>query len=370
MNRRQLLKLLPSSLAVTTLMPLSSRAETEFERYKRQQQAGVDRIKGEWKRYRKNYLLAYRDYKRKLGAVWAKPELSNKTEWVEYGDDLKTKRVVDFKSNEVRISFANTEDAKISEQQILQEFRKIVSASIGESYQKDPVLTQAAGKKPPKSMESVSQISEKDIRSLLADAKRQQQKTRKGDVVTVTIPMKADAVPQRAQGYLPKVKQAASKWNVPVPLVLAIMQTESSFNPMARSHIPAFGLMQIVPGSAGRDASKHAYGKERLLSGKELFQPNTNIELGCAYLNLLDTRYLKAVKDPKSRQYCAIAAYNTGAGNVARAFTGNTSVKSAAKRINQMSSTQVYAHLRKNLKYEEARNYLYKVTKAMPTYQA
>lgn len=370
MKRRTLLQLLPLSTMGLTLQPAISVAESEFERYQRQQQAGVDRIKNEWKRYRKNYLLAYRDYKRKIGAVWAEPELSDRTAWVEYGDKLKTKRVMDFNKNEVRISFANTKDAKLSEDQIRQEFEKMIRATIGDSYRKDPVLAQATGKKPPKAMESVSQISQQDMRQLLAKAKRQQQKTRKGDVVTVTIPLKADAVPQRARGYLPKVKQAANKWSVPVPLVLAIMQTESSFNPMARSHIPAFGLMQIVPGSAGRDASKHAYGKERLLSGQELFQPQTNIELGCAYLNLLDKRYLKAIKDPKSRLFCAIAAYNTGAGNVAWAFTGKKSVGGAAKKINQMTPTQVYAHLRKNLKYEEARNYLYKVTKAMPTYQA
>ncbi|KZZ43571.1 hypothetical protein A3759_12700 [Thalassolituus sp. HI0120] len=370
MKRRQLLKLLPTASAILAFQPALSRAESEFERYKRQQQAGVDKIKNEWKRYRKNYLLAYRDYKRKIGAVWADPELSNRTEWVDYSDNLKTKRVIDFKSNEIRISFANTESAKVSEDAIRKEFDKVIRATIGDSYQRDPVLTQTTGQKAPQAPQTVSQISQDQAQTLLAKAKRQQQKTRKGDVVIVTIPLKADAVPERARGYLPTVKQAANKWGVPVPLVLAIMQTESSFNPMARSHIPAFGLMQIVPASAGRDASKHAYGKERLLSGQELFQPQTNIELGCAYLNLLDKRYLRAVKDPQSRLYCAIAAYNTGAGNVARAFTGNTSVSSAAKKINLMTPPQVYAHLRKNLKYEEARNYLYKVTKVMPTYQA
>lgn len=370
MKRRQLLKSLPITAVSLSILPSLSQAETEFERYQRQQEAGVEKMKSEWKRYRKNYLDAFRNYKRKLGKVWAKPELSDKTRWVEYGKDLKTQRVVDFDKNEVRISFANTEDAKLSDQRIREEFEKIAHASIGKSYKKDPVLLQTTGEKSPRSDDTVTHIDPNDIQRLLAKAKKQQNKTRKGDVVTVTIPLKADALPKRARSYLPSVKQSSQKWKVPAPLVLAIMQTESAFNPMARSHIPAFGLMQIVPGSAGRDATKLAYGKERLLSGAELFQPHTNIELGCAYLNLLDTRYLKAVKDPKSRLYCVIAAYNTGAGNVARAFTGKTSVKSAARKINQMTSTQVYAHLRSNLKYEEARNYLYKVTKAMPDYQA
>ena len=72
--------------------------------------------------------------------------------------------------------------------------------------------------------------------------------------------------------------------------------------------------------------------------------------------------------DDKSRQLCVIAAYNTGAGNVARAFSGTTSVKKALPIINRLSSKQVYAHLRSNLKYEEARNYIKKVTQTLPLY--
>src|SRR5690554_6218531 len=125
----------------------------------------------------------------------------------------------------------------------------------------------------------------------------------------------------------------ATKWQVEPALVMAIMQTESAFNPMARSHIPAFGLMQIVPSSAGRDASKAVWGKDQLLSGQQLFNPHTNIELGCAYLNILDTRYLAAIKHPQSRLYCTICAYNTGAGNVARADRKSTRLNSSHVRI-------------------------------------
>ena len=373
MKRRQLLQYLPLTtlpLSALALLAPASHAETEFERYQRQQQEGLNRLQSEWQQYRRRYLSAYRDYKQRLNTVWSKPELSSQTRWVDYNDDLSARRVIDFANNEVRLSFANTDQMAISEARIRAEFEKTLQASIQQAYRNDPVLTQVTGAQTPDADQSVSQIPSADIPQLLARASTQQQQTGKGTVVTVTIPLAADALPKRARGYLPQVKRAAHKWQVPVPLVLAIMQTESAFNPMARSHIPAFGLMQIVPGSAGRDASKHAFGRERLLSGQELFQPATNIELGCAYLNLLDTRYLKAIKHPQSRLFCTIAAYNTGAGNVARAFSGNTSVTTAAKRINRLTPTQVYAHLRQHLKYEEARNYLYKVTQAMPAYQA
>ncbi|QQD22621.1 DUF3393 domain-containing protein [Oceanospirillaceae bacterium ASx5O] len=369
MLKRRLFLQLTASLPAL-LLSAGSRAETEFERYQREQRAGVQNIKNAWQDYRSNYLAAYRDYRQQLEKVWSKPELSDKKVWVEYSDNLRTRRTVDFERNEVRLSFTGEEAARLSDARIRAEFEKVINASLEQAYKADPVLARTGGAQPPASRQPVAGIKPEQITELLQQARQQQQRTGKGEVVTITIPLNRNAVPQRAQNFLPIVKQQAQKWRVDPALVMAIIQNESSFNPMARSHIPAFGLMQIVPASAGRDATRKAWGKEKLLTGAELFRPETNIELGCAYLNILDTQYLAAVKDPQSRLYCVIAAYNTGAGNVARSFTGNTSVRDAAPRINALSPTQVYAHLRRRLPYEETRNYLEKVNKSLTTYKA
>ncbi|MCS5932560.1 transglycosylase SLT domain-containing protein [Klebsiella pneumoniae subsp. pneumoniae] len=55
--------------------------------------------------------------------------------------------------------------------------------------------------------------------------------------------------------HLGMVRQASRKYGVDESLILAIMQTESSFNPYAVSHADAMGLMQVVQHSAGRDVS-------------------------------------------------------------------------------------------------------------------
>ena len=115
------------------------------------------------------------------------------------------------------------------------------------------------------------------------------------------------------------------------------MQTESSFNPKARSHIPAYGLMQLVPKSGARDAFYHVYKKDRLLKDTYLYVPANNIELGCAYINKIRYAYFKNIKDDKSAYYCTISAYNTGAGNVARALTGKTKLKAATNKVNSMN---------------------------------
>ena len=176
------------------------------------------------------------------------------------------------------------------------------------------------------------------------------------------------AMSDRAKHYLPFIYAESEKHELPAPLVLAIMHTESHFNPKAKSHVPAYGLMQIVPTTAGHDVNKLFRGKDKPMKASELYNPKINIETGTAYLKILDSRYLRGIKDEDSATYAVIAAYNTGSGNIAKAF-GERSVRAAIKKINAMSSEQVYYHLLANLPYEETRNYLKKVNKRMQSYQ-
>lgn len=169
----------------------------------------------------------------------------------------------------------------------------------------------------------------------------------------------------RAKPYQSQVKKQAQQLKLSESLLLAVMETESSFNPLARSPIPAFGLMQVVPNSAGVDVNKRLNGIETAPSEASLYHPETNIQFGSTYFDLLFNRYFKNVDDPTSRFYCAISAYNTGPGNVARTFNGDSmSLSKAQKKINQMTPEQVKQHLLKNLPYEETRKYLGKVIKA------
>jgi membrane-bound lytic murein transglycosylase C len=173
-----------------------------------------------------------------------------------------------------------------------------------------------------------------------------------------------------AERYADVVLRQARAHRLSPSLVLAVIHNESAFNPRATSHIPAYGLMQIVPKSAGIDAYEFLHGEARLLAPEYLYDPRNNVELGAAYLGLLDRRYLRDVGHPRSRLHCAIAAYNTGAGNVARAFTGGTSMRAAAEVINGMPPERVFAQLQERLPFEETRRYLVKVTDARNNYRA
>lgn len=90
--------------------------------------------------------------------------------------------------------------------------------------------------------------------------------------------------------------------DVPLDVLLAVAATESAWNPDARSHADAHGIMQIQwPGTA-----QHL-GVTRL---SELYNPCLNIELGA--------RYLRELLDRSDGDLTrALAAYNYGPGRIA-----------------------------------------------------
>ena len=154
------------------------------------------------------------------------------------------------------------------------------------------------------------------------------------------------------------VVDQSSRFGIDPALVLAIMHTESNFNPRARSPVPAYGLMQLVPKTGGRDAYLFVYNKDRVLNADYLYVPKNNIELGCAYIKKIRSVYFREIKNDISAYYCTIAAYNTGPGNVAKALTGEKKLKPAINQINKLPPDQLYRKLVNNLPYKESRKYL------------
>jgi hypothetical protein len=96
-------------------------------------------------------------------------------------------------------------------------------------------------------------------------------------------------------------KRASAAHQLPETLLLAVARGESDFEPEARSHANAYGLMQILwPGTA-----KHL-GLERL---SELLDPCTNVDAGTRYLKELLQRY-------QGNLHRSLAAYNYGPARI------------------------------------------------------
>lgn len=173
----------------------------------------------------------------------------------------------------------------------------------------------------------------------------------------------------KSKRYLDIIDKYSKKFNINKSLISAIIKEESYFNPLAKSHIPAYGLMQIIPTANGKDAYRKLTGENKILSPKYLLDSKNNIELGTQYLEIIQQNYLKGIIDPKKLLYCTISTYNIGIGSLFRSIMNreritdfNNLQKESIEKINKMTSEELYSHLISSDKLSiEAKHYLPKV---------
>ncbi len=106
--------------------------------------------------------------------------------------------------------------------------------------------------------------------------------------------------------YEESIIKYSFQYNLDPHLVMAVIWVESKYEPKATSRKDARGLMQIIP-PTGRWIAKEI--KMETYSDDLLYDPDTNIRMGCWYLS-----YLLEVFDGDVE--LALAAYNGGMGNV------------------------------------------------------
>jgi membrane-bound lytic murein transglycosylase C len=318
--------------------------------------------------YAQSYLARYKAYQQEVTEQWGDyAKLSSAHDYILYKKDLHQRVILDYQNNQILIESLNGKDLDVK--QVLSE---LAGTSVGGALSKDPVLPNVKVQSEAESLLKTIAGSD-DVTSVMAKASIVQGD---GDATSkriqqVRISLPAQSVVDRAKPFFPAATKMSAEFDVDRSLILAVTQTESSFNPLAQSPIPAFGLMQIVPDSAGKDVNVHINKKDKSPDVGTLFKPDENIRFGAAYLHILDSRYLKDIKDDRSRLYCTIAAYNTGAGNVASVFhpDNKRSLSAAVEVINQLSPDEVYQQLIAKLPYQETRTYLKKVSTALQQYQ-
>ena len=114
--------------------------------------------------------------------------------------------------------------------------------------------------------------------------------------------IKAFLYPRKYSVY---VEKYSKEYNLDENFVYSIIKAESKFNPNALSHKGAKGLMQIA--DITRDWAIVELDLEKDI---DIYDPETNIMIGCWYLN----RLYKEFGDTD----LVIAAYNGGSGNVSK----------------------------------------------------
>lgn len=308
-----------------------------------------------------------------VGKQWGKKEvrLPERKRYVKYTQNYRSRAIVDFDAGEIMVETLDDKDPRVS--------------------LKNAIVTTLLTPNDPRSVDlftdkEITLTSEREpyLLGLVVDQNKRQVRTpaeaepfadwlvanqaatrpvehegAKKIAHFVKIAMVANFSNKQAEKYRPIVARMAAQFQISPSLVFAIIRTESNFNPFAVSSAPAYGMMQLVPTSGGRDAYRKVKGQDGIPSRDYLFDPQNNIELGTAYLHVLMYNQLDDVANTVSREYCVISAYNTGPGNVYKTFAKEQRV--AVDLINSLQPSALYDRLRTGLPYQETRDYLAKV---------
>ena len=302
----------------------SAQVESEFDNYVKNQRSAIDSLKGryehdidllekEYEEYIKAERDAYNKFIKEKKAIWGNDNVveTTNTEWVEYSKDGKSRSVVDFEEGEATIEIIITPEEEKSEDVVEKKIEdKLKELIINKGKTKDydtqqekardlqdtPILEEQietpSGEIVTKDNldEGVKEIAkEAEIQKTVIEGDDGQ----KRQVITVKLDLVPDHIKKRAEKYQSEVEKYCRIYNVDPSMAFAVMQTESSFNPKAKSHVPAYGLMQIVPSSAGQDCAKSLKKPFKKPTANYLYEPANNIEMGVHYLHLLKKRYIQ-----------------------------------------------------------------------------
>jgi membrane-bound lytic murein transglycosylase C len=395
----RLLSLLVLAFSLCALL-VPSRTLSQVDDLEREFLQGAKQMEKEYRDFEK---AAFEEYERGVRAMWNDFVTSTQKDWVEYSTDKTGRSMVDFEKGEVVVQvLVPEEEAKRNPNEVKEKLAKeIERLAVDHGKMRDYPLPQEALRDEPTPSPSAggeipsppllsypvlenqlsdrkgNPVTEKNTKQFAQEVlsaepvSKEEIQSEKGKMVKAQV--RFALIPNhlriRAEKHLSRVRKNSGRFDVEIPLAFAVIHTESYFNPKATSPVPAYGLMQLVPKSGGLDAYRFVHGVNKVPSADYLYDPDNNVELGIAYLRLLRENYFSGVKDPQNALYCAIAAYNTGPGNLSSAFTGDKKLAPAIERINRLKPDELFSHLRGHLPYPETRDYLKRVSERMSLYE-
>lgn len=293
-----------------------------------------------------------------LGKYWQPVESDQAKLWVTYSKDFLIKRVVDFEHEQVRLSYQGQALVKATPLSLQRDVERFLRLDLVAAYNMDDLLPLLLGDAP-ELKQSLLNLTPTQIRSLYPSADLHRDKGVLGDVLTLVIDLPVESLKQRADSIQPMVMQLAQASNVSPALTMAIIHQQSAFNFLANTSQPSLGLMLVTPNQAGEHTEA--------LEGKVLYHPEHNIEYGIKKLAQLEQQF-SAIENLEARQLCVIAAFRVGPSEVARVFTGRTSLSQAMPLINQLSARQVQGQFSSQLHKLNGGQYVQQVSTLLALY--
>jgi len=354
-------------------------------------------VRKKQEKYDREVSKAFKDYKVNTAKVWgSKVVVPSAKINVTYQKNLKQRSIMDFSEGTVKVELALDIDKSDLPSAVRKKLASAIRQAILEGADTRSIIDIAKQPNAPANAmmpvlsglvaaKNGAPLQKKDINDFLFSVTktyRLHPLTGSDGVKMVAVSAEFSLIEQhlivRSKRYEDAVDRNAELHLIPAALIFAIMETESSFNPMAKSPVPAFGLMQLVPSKGARDAFRFLHSRDKVVKDTYLYQPDNNIDLGVAYLHMLYFRYFKYIENPDAKKWASVAAYNTGVSNVLLAFIGRYKRSKfgskfawrmrAMKKINAMSAEQVFDHMSKYLPHQETRDYINRVRNSMDKY--
>lgn len=361
-----------------------------MESFKDEYLQAIDEHKKDAKEIVNSNLKYYQDiakaaqayYQKFLTQKWGEGnvKLSTNKVFTQYSKDFSSRESFDFENGSVVVEILSDSDKDIAPEEFSEKLEEAKGESIEEASKKDPVANITTKYMKEKNLIDTTKNSNKFLEDILPEKKIKKEDIKTKEITLkdgkkrklsfVEVPMVPDHLKKLADKFDDSVQKEAKRFGVDPSHIFATIHTESYFNPMARSYVPAYGLMQIVPTTGGVDAYRALKGEKKILSPEYLYNPENNIELGAQYIELIQNRYLKGVESKEKLFFCASIAYNAGIGNLYKALTGSKGKKSEAiKQINSLDTTQLYDLLRSSKRLtHEARSYIKKMSERKKLY--
>ncbi len=413
--------------------------ESELEKYKKMQQQDIDQWKQErdteldaYKARVEKERKEWAEYVKGVRQKWGEFSDTTPKVWSNYGNDLNSLGRVDFDNNKVEIAALVEGDDPAAAEKLIEKQLEILlnekEEGTNNKFMEGQIAFEKANEENTKKLMELekkfehqrAEIEKNNLENKLTPEKRKKELEKlaeekakqekkiiktvdssnskdfvkekvkhqvKKEVVigedgkartkySVSLEMVPNSIQKRAETYIDLIKTYSEKNDVEAALVMALIHTESAFNPKAFSRRPdgtpmACGLMQIIPSQAGRDAHKALFGTDKIVESEYLFDPENNLRMGTWYVKWLskwwnnyENKNFKRTSSKLKNEYYAISSYNQGMGTILnKAYKTHKLIDRSEQETYTILTTE------RNIP-KEGRDYLERVTKRKELYKS
>lgn len=370
-------------IILTICITINIFSQSSFEDFKKSEETSRQAYMQEQALAQANYYnqqdSLFMQYKEEIERLWNEFKESTPEEWVSYNSDFSGRSQVNFEANSIEVEAVvketeNSQQEQNQEEKAKEIIKKQVISILTEKDKitnkpilKDQVIT---SQKKLITEDKVEEIADK----VVENSKKIPFKNKEGKKMIryqINLSLVPNHLKVRIEGYKPTIERLCKKYDVDKSLALAIIHSESYFNPKAYNrHGNAYGMMQIVPKYAGLTMNNYIFKKNQPPTSQQLFDPDINLEMGIGYLRWLADNKWEKVTNRINQMYCIICSYNGGPGSVYKAMTGRMT-KIGDKwepmfvDLSTMSNKELFNKLKRDIPYAETRKYIVAVTEKM-----